>query len=112
MAGGADHRLADRDDPAAVVVGDDQTVHVEATFTRVTQELGQGCLGFTVPGLPTPRTSRPPSSLTPVSIIAARDLTLDTGRAVRRVQVDVGDADVVQGAVAKRGERLVEPHRP
>jgi hypothetical protein len=33
---------------------------------------------------------------------------LDAGLAVGRVQVDVGEADVVQGAGAEGGERFVE----
>lgn len=109
LVGGADHHLADRVDQAGVVVGEDQADPAQAAFAQVTQELGPERLGLAV--------ADHDAEDLPAAVLGdtggddhgpGGDLVVDPGLAVGGVEVDVGEAGVVQRPRAEGGQRLVQ----
>ncbi len=111
LPGGAEHDLADRGDQPGVLVGDDQTDPGQATLSQRAQKFLPERLALAVP-------DHQAQDLA-VAVLGDAggdhngprdDLMVHPRLAVSRVQVDVGEADVIQRAGAKCGQRLVQ-HR-
>src|SRR5690606_444386 len=106
---GSDHDLADGGDQAEVLVGDDEADPVQTAFAQVTQEGGPEGLVLAV--------ADHEAEDFAAAVLgdaggdddgAGGDLVVDAGLEVGGVEVDVGEAGVVQGSVAEGGEAFVE----